>query len=41
MENMTWADARQRCQQLDGDLAVMESEAENDVIQRLIDGKTS
>ena len=39
-EPLTWADARDRCEQLGGHLAVIESEAENQFVFELAEGKT-
>ena len=37
-EPLTWADARDRCEQLGGHLAVIESEAENQFVFELAEG---
>ena len=38
-EPMAWTAARSKCQELGGDLAAIQSSAENDVVHRLAKGK--
>ena len=38
-EQLTWADVRARCVELGGHLAIIESQAENQVVANLIQGK--
>ena len=38
-DRLTWADARARCEQLGGHLAVIESQAEDEFVFQLAEGK--